>query len=560
MKRISLITLTVILSAFVITADAYGAPKRSPEPSRDVAVTNMSAPSSCVQGDTVSVVVNVENQGDSSEEVHVTLTDVTNGLEIGSKPVTLLANGMDEVADIIFTGETPGKQQLGNYLYAGDVNADGYDDLLVAGVSRYNDCQGRVYLHLGGPNMDNLPDKILTGDKPGDYLGQTTSIGDVNGDDYPDVIVGAPGYNNFQGCVYVLFGGTSMDDVPDLIIRGKKGTSDRFGRTITVADVNKDGFVDVFITADYANSKRGQVFLFYGGNPTDAVVDKTFDGEDENDRFGLRMTAGGDVNGDGYDDVIIGAEYAPNGNAKGKAYLFYGAPGISMDRNPDKIFIGEANGDRFGNVQLLADIDKDGFADVLIGAPHLNRCKGRAYLYWGDTEANMNVNADVIFTGEGGRAKSGLGDYIVCGYFNNDDYLDIVIGAYTYYNYDKRGKVYIFNGNRRLDMDAICDFTLVGEDKGSRFGNMLAVGDFNGDDSDDLAVGGWGYNDAQGRCWLYYGNPNDSTQLRFNWNTIDASPGKHVLRTTIAPVAGEEDTADNSRTLKVNVKSKVKEK
>jgi len=173
----------------------------------------------------------------------------------------------------------------------------------------------------------------------------------------------------------------------------------------------------------------------------------------------------------------------------------------------------------------------------------------------------MNVNADVIFTGERGRAKSGLGDYIVCGYFNNDDYLDIVIGAYSYYNYDKRGKVYIFNGNRRLDMDEICDMTFIGTNKESRFGNVLAVGDFNGDNYDDLAVGGRTYNNFQGRVWLYYGGPSKwSTDMTFNWDATKASTGEHTLKAEIVPVAGEEDTEDNTMTTTVNVKSKAKEK
>lgn len=442
-----------------------------------------------------------------------------------------------------------GTQQLGNYLYAGDVNGDGYDDLLVAGASRYDNCRGRIYLHFGSPNMDNLPEIILTGEKTDDYLGESASIGDINGDKYPDVVVGAPGYNNLQGRVYILYGGTNMDAIPDLIINGLKGTTDRFGRTITVADMNKDGFVDVFVTADYASSKRGQVFLFYGGNPMDIVADKLFYGEDANDRFGLRMTAGGDVNGDSYNDVIIGAEYSPNGDAKGKSYLFYGASGTTMDTTPDEIFVGDSNQERFGNSQFLADIDKDGFADVMVGGVHW-RSQGRIYLYWGNTRAQMDVNANVIFTGEMG---SRLGDYIVCGHFNGDDYLDIVAGAYTYLGV---GKVCMFYGNKREDIDTICDFALIGEDKDARFGNMLTVGDFNGDGADDLAVGGWGYNNAQGRCWLYYGNPNDTTQLKFNWNTTNASPGKHTLKASIAPVAGEEDIGDNTVIATIEVKEK----
>lgn len=408
---------------------------------------------------------------------------------------------MDTVADKIFTGEPNTTSRLGQSVVLGkDINADGYGDMII-GAPYYKEIQGKVYIYYGGKNASfDVPDLTLTGEGDNNYFGHDIEMADFNNDNYTDVAITALGYNSLQGRVYIYYGGLDFDTIADKIFDGDKGTTGRFGREIAVADINNDGCAELLVCADHFNSSRGRVYLYYGapGTDMDTNCDLTFDGENENDRFGLRMTAGGDVNGDNYDDVIIGAEYAPNGNAKGKSYLFYGAPGISMDRNPDKVFIGETNRNRFGNSQLLVDIDKDGFADVLIGAPYWNRA-GRTYLYWGDTEANMDVIADVIFTGEGG----GFGDYIVCGYFNNDNYLDIVLGA-CHYN-ENRGKVYIFNGDRRLDIDEIYDITFIGTDQDSRFGNMLAAGDINGDNYDDLAVGGRTYNNFQGRVWLYYG-------------------------------------------------------
>jgi hypothetical protein len=434
------------------------------------------------------------------------LHDSSDAAEAKTRPASLplALSFMDMVADKIFTGEPNTTSRLGQSVVLGkDINGDGYGDMFI-GAPYYRNIQGRVYIYYGGKDATfDVPDLTLTGEGDNNYFGHDIEVADFNNDGYADMATTALGYNSFQGRAYLYYGGPDFDAIADKVFNGEPGTTGRFGREIAAADINNDGCAELLVCADRLNSSRGRVYLFYGAPDTDmdTVYDLTFDGENKNDRFGLRMTAGGDVNGDNYDDVIIGAEYAPDGNAKGKAYLFYGAPGISMDRNPDKIFVGEANRDRFGNSQLLVDIDRDGFADVLIGAPGWNRAQGRTYLYWGDTEANMDVNADAMFTGEGGA----LGDYIVCGYFNNDDYLDIVVGAGNYN--ENRGKVYIFNGGRRVDIDEICDTNFIGINKGSRFGNMLASGDFNGDNYDDLAVGGRTYNNFQGRVWLYYGVP-----------------------------------------------------
>ncbi|MCK4829052.1 FG-GAP repeat protein, partial [bacterium] len=355
MKRIVLITLVVILSAFVITADAYAAPNRSPKPSHDVAVANISAPSSYIQGDTVPVVVTVKNQGNCDESFIVTLTDVTNDLKIGSQSVTLSTageGGMDETCDLTLTGPTkPGPNepytQYGNYLRFGDVNGDGYDDLLVAGASRYNQCQGRAYLYYGGQDMDEKADNTFTGEAIDNYFGEGAALVDVNGDGFDDVILGAWKYNNAQGRVYIYHGSPDMDENADLILDGRERTNDRFGNKICAGDVNNDGYDDVFVNALGWNKRTGRVYLYYGGDPMDTTADLIFNGENEGDLFGCDIDDPkmiGDVNGDGYGDLLISTRfwnYLEVTSKQGRAYLYYGGEGTSMDSIPDKVFTGE---------------------------------------------------------------------------------------------------------------------------------------------------------------------------------------------------------------------------
>jgi len=109
-------------------------------------------------------------------------------------------------------------------------------------------------------------------------------------------------------------------------------------------------------------------------------------------------------------------------------------------------------------------------------------------------------------------------------------------------------------------MNEAADHTFTGVDQYS-FWCRVTLGDVNNDGYDDAIIGGWEYNGNQGRVWLYYGGPSScSTDVTFNWNTSGASIGDHILKVAIVPVAREEDTADNIKTVTVNVKSKAKEK
>ena len=418
------------------------------------------------------------------------------------------------VADLVMTGEAPGPQQFGNYPRFGDVNGDGHEDLLVAGASRYNNNQGRLYLYYGGKKIDDKPDKIFTGENTGDYFGEHAYLADVNGDGFADVVTGAPIYNNIQGRIYIFHGGPDMDENADLIIDGEPGTQGRFGLSVTAGDLNNDGYDDVVVTATFINNRTGRVYLFYGGDPMDTAVDLIFDGENENDRFGRDIDNPkmiGDINGDGYGDLLISTRmwnYAHGVSGQGRAYLYYGGPGTSMDSTPDKIFTGENPLDDFGVSGCIFDIDNDDFADVIIGARGYNNYQGRVYIYWGGED--MDTVADKVFDGESGDAIGNFGHGLDAGWVNDDVYGDIIVAAPYYDQNTYSGRAYLFYGDTKAGMDTTCDNAFTVPTNKASWIQHAALGDLHNDNYPDVVIGGPRYNKDQGRVWVYFNNPHKS--------------------------------------------------
>ena len=533
------------------------------EPKHDVAITGVSVLSMGGRVYTVPVVVNIENQGNCDESFDVKLIDVTDDKEIGTKPARLPApgkGGIDGICDLTFTGETGGQQAFGGWLwYGGDVNGDGYDDLLVC-AHGWNDHTGRVYLYYGGADMDNDADKIFTGEAVGDRFGcwGGAYLADMNKDGFDDVIIGARGYKSGDntGRVYIYYGGPDMDEKPDIIVDPPAdATESWYGRGVCAGDLNGDRNMDLIVNALAHGENQGRVYLYFGPLASDIAVDKIFAPETEpNAVFGAYTTARGDVNNDGCDDLLVGSRYYPvgSGGGNGRAWFFYGGPGTTMDEICDLTFDAENPGDQFGTGIDLFDIDNDGYSEVLIGARRWpsGRARGRVYLYWGSNRATMDNVADLHFDGEiDARANFGSG-CVFAGYINKDDFGDIVVPAYSYYQGSQQGRAYIYFGNNKAFMDTICDRTFT-PDGTQNQPHRARIGDFNGDGYGDVVMGGPEYNDFQGRCYLWYGGPGSSTDVTFYWNITNASPGKRVLKATIAPVTGEQDIADNTMTATV---------
>ena len=411
----------------------------------------------------------------------------------GSEP------GGDAINERILTGFVSGDNFGNTVSSAGDVNGDGYDDLIVGAY--LNDAggtsAGRAYIYYGGSVFNAAPDVILTGDSAFIYFGSSvSSAGDVNSDGYDDVIVGAHRSASFKGRAYLFLGGANMDNVSDLTFAGVN-INDNFGFSVSGAgDLNGDGFSDVIIGAYGFSTNTGRAYVYYGGALMNNVADVTLSGEAASNLFGYSVSNAGDVNGDGYSDVIAGA-YAYS-SSTGRAYIYYG--GTSMNSVADVVMTGEAASSTFGvSVSTAGDVNRDGYSDVVVGSPGYASFTGRAYLYNGG--ASMNNVSDVTFLGEAGTGDFGI-SVSEAGDINGDGFSDLIIGAE---DYNSNGRAYIFNGSAQTDN--IPDKYITGEALNDNFGcSVSSAGDVNGDGYFDF-IAGAELNDAggssAGRVYLY---------------------------------------------------------
>ena len=355
---------------------------------------------------------------------------------------------------------------------------------------------GRTLLYLAQQRKQvesTVPDLIFDGD-PNSWFGVIPVCGDVDGDGYDDILIGAMKYNNYRGRVYLFYGGPDMDTTPDLIFEGQN-EGDRFGG-IKCGDIDNDGYEDIVIAAGGYSEKRGRAYLYWGcdRHSMDANPDKIFVGEEEK---GSQFGGGAvyDIDNDGYDDVIMGAHSW--GGGTGRAYLYYGNTKKLMDTSHDQIFTGENPRGNFGYTINCGDVDNDGFGDIAIGPFH---GQTRVYLYYGDSKSNMNAKADAIFE-VNYEGTDCLG--IVCVDQNRDGYDDVVIGARRYNN--RQGRAYLFHGNSKKSMDTDPDMILEGEVEGSYYGDTAVCGDIDGDNLDDLIIGARDFRQGVGRVYVYGG-------------------------------------------------------
>ena len=435
------------------------------------------------------------------------------GVNAGRAYIYYGGSPMNNTVDFRINGQAASDNFGYSVSLAGDVNGDGFSDVIVG--AWLNDGggtnSGRAYIYYGGSPMDVTADLTLTGVSASDLFGSSVaSAGDVNDDGYSDVIVSAPGNDaaaSNAGRVYIYLGGPAMDGVADVLLDGK-AVDDQFGNSVACAgDVNGDGFSDVIVGAQYndaGGSGAGRAYVYFGGSVMDRVTDAILNSEAANDRFGISVASAGDFNGDGYSDIIVGAYWNDaNGTDAGRAYLYTNS--LTGTDIPDEIFTGAAAHDWFGlSVSSAGDVNGDGYSDVIIGAPNSDAGgadAGRAYIYYGGSA--MDLNADVILTGEVAFDNFGY-SVTSAGDVNGDGYSDVIVGAPNIDGGAEAGRAYIYYGGSVMDFTA--DVILTGEAASDYFGySVSSAGDVNGDGYSDVIVGATNYGNGAGRAYIYLG-------------------------------------------------------
>lgn len=268
---------------------------------------------------------------------------------------------------------------------AGDVNGDGYDDILIGapGSDAGAEDAGASYLLLGGP-LATIPaalsnaDALLLGGQYGDASGEAVSgAGDVNGDGYDDILIGAPSRGVDAGTVYLLLGpvtGTIALDDADYVLTAEDDEH-RAGAALAVAgDVDRDGLTDLLIGAPGVEESPGRAYLITGAdllNGSLSSAEARISGRAD-ERLGGAVS-GGDFNGDGTDDLLLGAARSDEGGiVSGAAHVFFGDglnPGMSVTED-DAVLEGESTLDLMGtSVSGSGDLNGDGYDDIVAGGP-----------------------------------------------------------------------------------------------------------------------------------------------------------------------------------------------
>lgn len=327
---------------------------------------------------------------------------------------------------------------------AGDVNHDGFADVLVGArqVTQTAFYEGVAYLFLGSPTgLAATPAWQVGSGQSFSSFGHAVAAGDVNGDGERDMIVTARLFDAAQPDVGRLFVylGTPVGPLstPATVIDGSQTGAD-FGFSIAVADVNHDGFDDVFVSAplfDGAAADEGRTWLYLGsaaGLSTQPAW--SFSGAQTNEQLGISGAAAGDVNADGFADVAVGAHlFDADFQDEGRVLVFHGgAAGLS--ETPDWTARGGQLWANLGrSVAGLGDFDGDGFDDLAASAPaydtHGNN-DGRVAIYRGSANG---LAVEPAFVAVGSPVPAWFGFAIsAAGDLNGDGRKDLLVGAWSY--------------------------------------------------------------------------------------------------------------------------------
>ncbi len=521
--------------------------------------------------------------------------------------------------------------------FAGDVNGDGITDLIVGAPfnDEGGDDSGTAYLIFGGQDFASLASNgtidlgtvgqpggpaglRFTGDMVDDSAGNSVAFaGDINGDGIADLIIGAysvDGNGVDSGSAFVIFGGqdlaaTALDGRIDLGLVGQAGglagfqligeaVNDHAGRAVASAgDINGDGVDDLIVGAPLTGS--GQAYVVFGGQDFSALVHPDggialslvgqsggpagfqLTGSSSFAQTGVSVSSAGDVNGDGIGDLIVGASYDDaSGTTAGAAYVVFGGQDFAALTNPageiGLATIGQAGGlagfrlagenigAYTGFTVSAGDVNGDGIADVIVGAPFLETAddgRGAVYVMFGGQDFATIAGPDgTIDLGSVGTSGGPAGFQLIrtadedlagfsassAGDVNGDGIDDLIVGApasnqagfssgASYVVFGGQDFAALANGDGDIDLanigqdGGLAGFQVTGASASDLAGySVSGAGDLNGDGLADLTIGALRNADApqdSGVSYVIYGGDFSDSINQFGSDLDDLLQG-----------------------------------
>jgi len=368
---------------------------------------------------------------------------------------------------------------------------------------------------------------VLESSDAGALMGASVAgAGDVNNDGYDDVIVGAEEFTNGQnkeGAAFVFLGNASgIATTAGAQLESNDAFALMGGSVAGAGDVNGDGYDDVIVGAEAYASGDGAAFVFLGSssgivgsNPSTAAAG--IESDQANALLGASVAAAGDVNDDGYDDVIVGAEAYPVTGGDGAAFVFLGSASGIAGGTPaaadTRIESDQSGGLLGGSVAAAGDVNGDGYDDVVIGADAYDAGQtdeGAAFVFLGSATgiADGTPGSGGVTQLESNQTGAAMGRAAGVGDVNGDGYDDVLVGAEAYdAGHTDEGAAFLFLGSAS-GITTTAAAQLEANDAGALFGASLAgAGDVNGDGGADVIVGAEAYASGDGAAFVYHGVP-----------------------------------------------------
>ncbi|MFC1541820.1 T9SS type A sorting domain-containing protein [Candidatus Latescibacterota bacterium] len=435
------------------------------------------------------------------------------------------------------------QEKSSTHVATGDLNDDGFDDVIIG--SMYSDAYGfenagNIYIIFGNTDIlktntidINTSQNILTisGYFRNSYLGRCISTGDINSDGIDDLVFGANNIglssDDFKGNAYILLGNSELSTRE--LIDMRKPPSDiivitgdyHIGSAASLGDMNGDGFDDVIVGASTYYDDTGAEYIIIGSTKFETleIIDLAIDspdiikivGENSRDLFGY-ASASGDINGDGFDDTVVGARGAGKESIRytGKSYILWGASDFfehdQVDMNSPEIGVtkiyGAAVNNYTGTHIEIGNIDNDNFYDIILESSRYNpderQYAGAVYILKGDSLLSETASIDLEESYQNlikfyGKDKDyWLGRGFISD-INGDEKNDILLMAQ---GTQKLGEVYLLTDNDIWAQNEI-DFktfstpitTIYGNQPSGSIGFDLDSADINGDGFNDIILG-----------------------------------------------------------------------